>query len=50
MNEEGVSIQEAERFEEEAKINDEFMEMMGDTIGHIQPDGTIKYSKMGWIG
>lgn len=50
MNEEGVSVAEAERYEAEAKINDEFMEMMGDTIGHIQPDGSIKYSKLEWLG
>lgn len=42
MDEEDLKAQEKE--------HEVFVEMMGDTIGHIQPDGAVKYSKLGWIG
>ena len=50
MNNWEVSVEEAERMEEEAKENDEFMKMMGDTMGFEQPDGTVKFFKIDWIG
>lgn len=49
MNRE-ISLEEAKRIVADNKEHEDFVKMMGDTIGFEQPDGSVKYSKLEYLG